>query len=186
MQIKLDTNSLEDYRRFLAIKRLPTYTIQGRMATFPDEYASFVGLDAPVSAVVDYTPSPFLFDYQRDISALAIRKRKFAVFADCGLGKQNIAFEFLRHVNRVLPDGQCALLQLDVIERLVKLYTNPGEIVFSPFAGVGSEGDGSLRLGRRFVGCELKNEYYDEAIENLELAEKKHKQDSRTLFDEGG
>lgn len=110
MDVVLRTDSLEDYRRFLAIKRLPTYTIKGHVASFPDEYASFVGLTQPVSIPVDYQPSPFLFDYQRDISAMAIRKRKFAGFIDCGLGKQNIAFEFMRHVDRVLPKDQCCLL----------------------------------------------------------------------------
>jgi hypothetical protein len=44
-------------------------------------------------------------------------------------------------------------LQLDVIDRLVRLYTNPGEIVFSPFTGIGSEGYVSLQRGRRFYGC---------------------------------
>lgn len=65
-------------------------------------------------------------------------------------------------------------LQLQVIDRLVRLYTNPGEIVFSPFTGIGSEGYVSLKLGRRFYGCELKDEYHQEAIRNLDkaLAEK--------------
>jgi hypothetical protein len=58
-------------------------------------------------------------------------------------------------------------LQLDVIERAVKLWTNPDELVFSPFAGIGSEGVGALRLGRRFEGIELKRSYYDQACRNL-------------------
>lgn len=62
-------------------------------------------------------------------------------------------------------------LQLQVIERLVKLYTNPGELVFSPFAGIGSEGYVAVRLGRRFYGCELKAEYYAAAMKNLQRAE---------------
>jgi len=57
-------------------------------------------------------------------------------------------------------------LQLEVIERLVRLFTNPGEIVFSPFAGIGSEGYMALKLGRRFYGCEIKQEYYDAAMKN--------------------
>jgi len=61
-------------------------------------------------------------------------------------------------------------LQLGVIERLVKLYTNPGEIVFSPFAGIGSEGYEALRLDRRFYGIELKEEYYQTARKNMERA----------------
>lgn len=58
-------------------------------------------------------------------------------------------------------------LQLGLIHRLVKLYTNRNEIVFSPFAGIGSEGYESLKQGRRFYGCELKQEYFDCACENL-------------------
>jgi DNA modification methylase len=61
-------------------------------------------------------------------------------------------------------------LQLGVIDRCVRLYSNPGEIVFSPFTGIGSEGYQALLLGRRFYGCELKQEYYDAAIRNMERA----------------
>ena len=74
-------------------------------------------------------------------------------------------------------------LQLGVIRRLVKLYTNPGEIVFSPFAGIGSEGYESLLLGRRFYGCELKPEYHDAAIGNLDKAIRKRTESRRTLWD---
>lgn len=63
-----------------------------------------------------------------------------------------------------------APLQLEVIERLVRLYSNPGEIVFSPFAGIGSELVTALKLGRRAYGCELKDEYYREAIRNCDRA----------------
>lgn len=48
-------------------------------------------------------------------------------------------------------------LQLDVIERAVELWSNPNDLVFSPFTGIGSEGYVSLQMGRRFVGAELKN-----------------------------
>ncbi len=61
-------------------------------------------------------------------------------------------------------------LQLGVINRVVRLYTNPGEIVFSPFAGIGSEGYEAVKLGRRFLGVELKDEYYQAALKNLERA----------------
>jgi DNA modification methylase len=74
-------------------------------------------------------------------------------------------------------------LQLQVIHRLVKLYTNPGEIVFSPFAGIGSEGVESLKHGRRFYGCELKSEYAATARKNLAKAEKVAAVDNRSLFD---
>jgi hypothetical protein len=60
-----------------------------------------------------------------------------------------------------------APLQLGVIERCVKLWSNPGDLVLSPFAGVGSEGVVSLRLDRRFVGVELKPAYWRVACRNL-------------------
>lgn len=74
-------------------------------------------------------------------------------------------------------------LQLEVINRLVRLYTNPGEIVFSPFAGIGSEGYEALKLDRRFYGCELKNEYHDAAMNNLKRAIQSRQEASRSLFD---
>ncbi|HQU89753.1 MAG TPA: DNA methyltransferase [Denitromonas sp.] len=61
-------------------------------------------------------------------------------------------------------------LQLEIIRRGVELWTNPGDIVLSPFAGIGSEGYVSLQMGRRFVGTELKASYYQQAARNLERA----------------
>jgi hypothetical protein len=58
-------------------------------------------------------------------------------------------------------------LQLEVIERCVKLWSNPGDVVCSPFMGIGSEGWVSLRLGRKFAGCELKHEYFTQAHKHL-------------------
>lgn len=62
-------------------------------------------------------------------------------------------------------------LQLPLIERCVRLWSNTGETVLSPFAGIGSEGFVSVRQGRRFVGCELKASYWRTACENLTAAE---------------
>lgn len=61
-------------------------------------------------------------------------------------------------------------LQLDVIERAVELWSNPGELVFSPFAGIGSEGFVAIKMGRRFVGIELKPSYFNIAVRNLSIA----------------
>lgn len=62
-------------------------------------------------------------------------------------------------------------LQLDVIERALWLWSNKGDTVFSPFAGIGSEGDQALRMGRKFIGTELKESYYNVAVKNLKEAE---------------
>jgi len=63
-------------------------------------------------------------------------------------------------------------LQLGVIRRGLELWSNPDDLVLSPFAGIGSEGYVALEDGRRFVGIELKPEYYEWACKNLEFAAK--------------
>jgi hypothetical protein len=85
-------------------------------------------------------------------------------------------------------------LQLEVIRRCVLLYSDPGEIVFSPFTGIGSEGYVSLggkspktrkciTDARRFYGCELKPEYHTQAIKNLEKAiAQRENQDTQPLM----
>lgn len=62
-------------------------------------------------------------------------------------------------------------LQLEVIRRCMKLWTNPGDTVLSPFMGIGSEGYVARQEGRRFVGAELKRSYYEQACRNLDAAE---------------
>lgn len=110
MRITLNPLSLTDYETFLKVRTLPTYRIVGRDAIFPDEYASLICGDDVAIESETYTPSPWLFDYQRDIAAMAIRKRKFAVFADCGLGKTLILLEFAKHCSQTLPDGKRVLI----------------------------------------------------------------------------
>lgn len=97
MRVQLKDRTADDYRSFLRLRTLPSYRVRGDFADVPDEYAHLLDCDGDVIERLDYQPSPFLFDYQRDISTLAIRKRKFAVFADCGLGKTLILLEFARH-----------------------------------------------------------------------------------------
>jgi hypothetical protein len=67
-------------------------------------------------------------------------------------------------------------LQLGVIERGIELWSNPGDVVLSPFAGIGSEGHQALKMGRRFEGVELKPEYFEWACKNLKSAELLSKQ----------
>ena len=57
-------------------------------------------------------------------------------------------------------------LQLDVIERAIELWTNPDDIVFTPFLGIGSEAYQALKMGRRAVGIELKESYFNQAVAN--------------------
>ena len=74
-------------------------------------------------------------------------------------------------------------LQLGVIERCVKLWSAPGDTVFSPFAGIGSEGYMAVKLHRRFVGCELKESYWRVAQDNLRMAEREVEAAKDTLLD---
>lgn len=78
-------------------------------------------------------------------------------------------------------------LQLDVIERAVIMWSNPGEVVLTPFMGVGSEVYGAVLNGRKGVGIELKPSYYRQAVKNLKAAVEKRAESQtveRTLFDE--
>ncbi len=82
-------------------------------------------------------------------------------------------------IGRVLPyraardpddEKHCHPLQLDVIERVVTLWSNPNDVVMTPFMGVGSEVYGAVSLGRRAIGVELKASYYRQAAKNIEHA----------------
>ena len=73
-------------------------------------------------------------------------------------------------------------LQLETIHNALMLWSNPGELVYSPFAGIGSEGYQAVLDDRRFLGCELKKEYYDVAIKNLVRAETKKREAAQVLF----
>jgi hypothetical protein len=93
MIINFDPSSIESYREFLKVKSLPAYAIRGRVAEFPDEYAARVRSSVAVESEA-YAAKPWMFDYQRDIVSTALRKRRFAIFADCGLGKTLMILDF--------------------------------------------------------------------------------------------
>ena len=141
MQLILDTSSIESYRQFLAIKNLPAYRIRGRMASFPDEYAryieSMVGFNSLSKSIYkkkrgSYKPEPWLYDYQADITGMAIRKRKFAMFEDCGLGK---TLQILSYANYVLHNEHGKILILtpllvvpQMLEEARRFYGNDMQI----------------------------------------------------------
>lgn len=77
-----------------------------------------------------------------------------------------------RSVREHADERHIAPLQLSVIRRGVELWTNPEDVVMSPFAGIGSEGVVALEMGRRFVGMELKGSYYKQSCANLRNAER--------------
>ncbi len=61
-------------------------------------------------------------------------------------------------------------MALDLIERAITLWSNPGDVVFDPFSGVGSTGYQAIKMGRKFIGSELKQSYFAQAVKNLESA----------------
>ena len=72
-----------------------------------------------------------------------------------------------------------------MIERACVLWSNPGEVVFTPFMGIGSEVYGAVINGRRGIGVELKTAYYNQAVKNLELAKMNTEQNELLLPTEG-
>lgn len=68
-------------------------------------------------------------------------------------------------------------LQLEVIRRGIDLWTKPGDVVLSPFTGIGSEGFVSVEMGRKFIGAELKDSYFKQAALNIAAAEQESTQD---------
>lgn len=110
MRITLDDTKIEDYRRFLSVRNLPTFQFRGTTAIVPDEYARLIGAVPPRSKAISYCPHERAFDYQSAITDICIRRKKFSVFADCGLGKSLILLEYARHVASVLPRGMAVLI----------------------------------------------------------------------------
>lgn len=88
-------------------------------------------------------------------------------------------------LNRMFSDAESerhiAPLQLGVIERLVKLYSNEGEVVFTPFMGIGSEVYQAVKMNRKGMGIELKQTYFEQAVKNLESLDNEKAQ--MNLFD---
>ena len=113
----LSPNNIDDYRLFIALKRLPRWRLRGSVAEFPDEYAHLIGAKPPKVAGTSYKPWPGLFDYQRDLAAMSLQKRKYAVFADCGLGKTFIITEYARTVQRAVTGRVLIVSPLMVVRQ---------------------------------------------------------------------
>ena len=131
--VGFDTGSVADYRKFLRLRTLPTYQWRGTTAFVPDEYAGLLDCGDAASVSVTANPIDGLFDYQRDIVSLAVRKQKFAVFADCGLGKTLIILEFARHAHEANGDGNVLIVSplmvvSQTVEEALRWYGDAMEI----------------------------------------------------------
>lgn len=102
------------------------------------------------------------------------------------LGRERYGTPLQAHNGRTAREGDderhVCPLQLGLIDRAIRLWSNPSEVVLSPFMGIGSEGWAALRAHRKFVGIELKESYWRQACNNLRQAESETASD---LFLEG-
>lgn len=151
MKIALDTNSIDDYRKFIKAKSLPTYKVTGHVVEFPDEYAHELGIDIDVKKFRNWDPSKWLFDYQKHIVKLSIEKKKFAIFADCGLGKTLMFLEFAQAAHQQLKDKQVLIVSpLMVVNQTCdeceKFYGFRPEIVKSKDLNEWTKGNGKIGI----------------------------------------
>ena len=123
-----------------------------------------------------------LFDFQEFIVKRALKAGKYAIFAGTGTGKTIMqlswANQVTKHTNK--PVLILAPLQLTVIQRAIQMWSNPGELVFTPFGGIASELYSALKLKRRAAGIELKSSYWDAGCRNINRV--LEKRNELTLF----
>ena len=120
--VNFNTRSIADYELFLNIRKCPVYHFKGTTAVVPDEYSSAIGVKIRKKRMPAYVPHENLFDYQGDISAMAIRKRKFAIFAECGYGKTLMFLEYARYVAKHIGGKILIVSPLMVCEQTCEEY----------------------------------------------------------------
>lgn len=127
--IRIDDLSLDSYRKFLAVKKLPQYTIKGREVTTDEDNLKFLeGYEKKERIIdTDLRVSSHLFDYQKFIVFAAIKKKQFAIFADCGLGKTAMFLEYARVVRQFIDNKKvlivCPLMVIDqIMDEQIKFY----------------------------------------------------------------
>lgn len=145
----------------------------------PNGFTRFIGEDEPNAPKVE-RPKPDIEAFEKHLpytggpvySHQVWRRYASPVWMDINQSKtlQRESAREEKDEKHICP------LQLGVIERAIELWTNPADLILSPFAGIGSEGYISLKMGRRFTGIELKRSYWQQQVRNLQNAE--IKQDS--------
>lgn len=119
MIVSFDYSSKADYDLFIRCKSIPLARFTGRTAYIPDEYAHLIGKRASKRTGSEYKPINGLFDYQEGIARISTKKKKFAVFAQCGLGKDLMMKEAVRHAAENTPADKKVLIMepLNCIEQ---------------------------------------------------------------------
>ena len=122
----------------------------------------------PVAGELDYfTGDPRTFQSNGRLSIDIWQRYASPVWMDINQTR-TLQYQTAREQN---DERHICPLQLDVIERCIQLWSNPNDVVLSPFMGIGSEGHVALKAGRKFIGIELKPSYYKVAVQNLRAAE---------------
>ena len=126
------------------------------------DYIVFMRKEGDNSEPIEHTNETFPVDLWQDYASPVWREYASPVWWN--INQSNT-------LNRMFADEESerhiAPLQLDVIERIVKLYSNEGDKVFTPFLGIGSEVYQAVKMGRKGIGIELKAEYFNQAVKNL-------------------
>lgn len=148
--------------------------IGGVFETYCGDDLSDAELDAEARSTWDRSGSRSFADHK---SILIWQRYAEPIWVDIHQG-DTLSFRMARDEH---DERHISPLQLTPVRRCIDLWTNPGDIVLSPFAGIGTAGYAAVELGRRFVGAELKVSYYRQAVANLKAAE--HATLTGTLFD---
>lgn len=180
--IKRDSSQVRqgmaDY--LLAFRKPPIGTLMSdKPITRPNGISDYVGTEDPRIGDQPPHPSPYSRTPSAD-PALAIWQR-YAEPVWWDIDQMDVLN--YKHARDDRDERHICPLQLGVIERAIALWSDVGDVVLSPFAGIGSEGVGALRQARKFVGIELKPSYFSAACRYLTSHEAASKVKERTLFD---
>ncbi|CAB4126948.1 DNA methylase N-4/N-6 [uncultured Caudovirales phage] len=122
------------------------------------DYAEFLAGKAPRVEASGMKPFPMhgaMFDYQVQATGFCLEQGRAGLFLDTGLGKTICELEYAIQAGEA-TNG-----------RALVMWSNPGDVVLSPFMGIGSEGYQAVKHGRRFLGVELKESYWRQATKFL-------------------
>lgn len=131
-------------------------------------FTEFIGDPELDPRKTDYHPSPFARTGKAGDDSIDIWRR-YAEPVWWDINQTNVLNYELGREDK--DEKHICPLQLDLIERCIQLWSNPGDIVFTPFLGIGSEAYCAVKMGRRAIGIELKPSYFQQAVRNVRKAE---------------
>ena len=135
------------------------------------DYVIFMRKDGENENLIEHTNETFPVDLWQDYASPVWREYASPVWWNINQSNTlNRMFDDEESERHICP------LQLDVIERCLKLYTNEGDTVFTPFMGIGSEVFQSVKMGRKGIGVELKKEYFQQAVSNMKALDNEKNQ----------